>query len=94
MACDWRIGHPKSCICYTDVHQTLGHFPGPFPRILGHEPVSEIVAVAPDDTTRKGAANGASVAWSGYSVMGSVVPWFWSDFTQSETTFAARCDIG
>ena len=42
-----------SGICYTDVHQTLGHFPGPFPRILGHEPVGEIVAVAPDVTTRK-----------------------------------------
>jgi alcohol dehydrogenase len=27
-----------SGICYTDVHQTLGHLPGPFPRILGHEP--------------------------------------------------------
>jgi len=42
-----------SGICYTDVHQTLGQFPGPFPRILGHEPVGEIVAVAPDVTTRK-----------------------------------------
>ena len=42
-----------SGICYTDVHQTLGHFPGPFPRILGHEPVGEIVVVAPDVTTRK-----------------------------------------
>ena len=42
-----------SGICYTDVHLTLGHFPGPFPRILGHEPVGEIVAVAPDVTTRK-----------------------------------------
>jgi D-arabinose 1-dehydrogenase-like Zn-dependent alcohol dehydrogenase len=42
-----------SGICYTDVHQTLGHFPGPFPRILGHEAVGEIVAVAPDVTTRK-----------------------------------------
>src|SRR6266550_6717137 len=31
-----------SGICYTDVHLTLGHFPGPFPRILGHEPVGEI----------------------------------------------------
>ena len=64
-----------SGICYTDVHLTLGHFPGAFPRILGHEPVGEIVAVAPDVTTRKvgdrvgtawiqstsGAANGASV---------------------------------
>jgi alcohol dehydrogenase len=26
-----------SGICYTDVHQTLGHLPGQFPRILGHE---------------------------------------------------------
>jgi alcohol dehydrogenase len=42
-----------SGICYTDVHQTLGHLPGPFPRILGHGPVGEIVAVAPDVTTRK-----------------------------------------
>jgi alcohol dehydrogenase len=43
-----------SGICYTDVHLTLGHFPGPpFLRILGHEPVGEIVAVAPDVTTRK-----------------------------------------
>jgi dehydrogenase len=42
-----------SGICYTDVHQTLGHLPGPFPRILGHEAVGEIVAVAPDVTTRK-----------------------------------------
>lgn len=32
-----------SGICYTDVHQTNGHFPGEFPRILGHEPVGEIV---------------------------------------------------
>src|SRR5437660_8179568 len=29
-----------SGICYTDVHLTLGHFPGLFPRILGHEPVA------------------------------------------------------
>jgi alcohol dehydrogenase len=42
-----------SGICYTDVHQTLGHLPGQFPRILGHEPVGEIVAVAADVTTRK-----------------------------------------
>ena len=42
-----------SGICYTDVHLTLGHFPGLFPRILGHEPVGEIVAVAPDVSTRK-----------------------------------------
>lgn len=42
-----------SGICYTDVHQTLGRLPGQFPRILGHEPVGEIVAVASDVTTRK-----------------------------------------
>jgi alcohol dehydrogenase len=42
-----------SGICYTDVHQTLGHIPGQFPRILGHEPVGEIVAVASDVTSRK-----------------------------------------
>lgn len=42
-----------SGICYTDVHETLGHIPGEFPRILGHEPVGEIVAVAPDVTARK-----------------------------------------
>ena len=42
-----------SGICYTDVHQTVGSFPGPFPRILGHEPVGEIVAVASDVTARK-----------------------------------------
>ena len=42
-----------SGICYTDVHETLGHIPGEFPRILGHEPVGEVVAVAPDVTTRK-----------------------------------------
>ena len=42
-----------SGICYTDVHQTLGNIPGVFPRILGHEPVGEIVAVAPDVTSRK-----------------------------------------
>src|SRR5207249_10204773 len=42
-----------SGICYTDVHLTLGHFPGAFPRILGHEPVGEIAAVAPDVTTRQ-----------------------------------------
>ncbi len=34
-----------SGICYTDVHQTMGSFPGVFPRTLGHEPVGEIVTV-------------------------------------------------
>jgi alcohol dehydrogenase len=42
-----------SGICYTDVQETLGYLPGPFPRILGHEPVGEIVAVGPGTTTRK-----------------------------------------
>src|SRR5262249_22237574 len=51
-----------SGICYTDVHQTLGHLPGQFPRILGHEPAGEIVAVAPDVTTRK-VADRVGSAW-------------------------------
>jgi alcohol dehydrogenase len=42
-----------SGLCYTDVHQTNGDLPGPFPRILGHEPVGEIVAVGPGVTTRR-----------------------------------------
>ena len=42
-----------SGICYTDVHQTKGDLPGNFPRILGHEPVGEIVAVGPGVTARK-----------------------------------------
>ncbi|MFO1464111.1 MAG: alcohol dehydrogenase catalytic domain-containing protein [bacterium] len=42
-----------SGICYTDVHQTMGHLPGPFPRTLGHEPVGEVVAVGPGVTSRK-----------------------------------------
>ncbi len=42
-----------SGICYTDVHQTRGELPGPFPRTLGHEPVGEIVAVGPAVTARR-----------------------------------------
>jgi alcohol dehydrogenase len=42
-----------SGICFTDVHQTHGHLPGAFPRILGHEPAGEIVAIGPGVTTRK-----------------------------------------
>ena len=42
-----------SGICYTDVHQTLGHIPGAFPRILGHEPVGEVVAIGPGVASRK-----------------------------------------
>jgi dehydrogenase len=42
-----------SGICYTDVHQTQGNLPGDFPRVLGHEPAGDIVAVGPGVTTRK-----------------------------------------
>lgn len=42
-----------SGLCYTDVHQTKGELPGPFPRVLGHEPVGEIVAVGPGMVTRR-----------------------------------------
>src|ERR1700722_19730718 len=42
-----------SGMCYTDVHQTHGAFPGDFPRTLGHEPVGEIVAIGPGVTARK-----------------------------------------
>ena len=41
-----------SGLCYTDVHQTRGELPGDFPRILGHEPVGEIVAISPSVTMR------------------------------------------
>ncbi len=51
-----------SGICYTDVHQTLGRIPGAFPRILGHEPVGEIVAVGPGVTARK-VGDRVGVAW-------------------------------
>jgi alcohol dehydrogenase len=42
-----------SGMCYTDVHQTRGEIPSPFPRTLGHEPVGEIVAIGAGVTTRK-----------------------------------------
>jgi 2-desacetyl-2-hydroxyethyl bacteriochlorophyllide A dehydrogenase len=42
-----------SGMCYTDVHQTRGEIPSPFPRTLGHEPVGEIVAVGVGVTARK-----------------------------------------
>src|SRR6202011_192889 len=51
-----------SGVCYTDVHETLGHFPGAFPRILGHEPVGEIVSVGPGVRTRK-VGDRVGVAW-------------------------------
>jgi len=42
-----------SGICYTDVHQTRGELPGDFPRVLGHEPVGEIVELGVGVTSRK-----------------------------------------
>jgi alcohol dehydrogenase len=42
-----------SGMCYTDVHQTRGEIPSPFPRTLGHEPVGDIVAVGAGVTARK-----------------------------------------
>ncbi len=42
-----------SGLCYTDVHQTRGQFPGSFPRTLGHEPVGEIAGVGAGVTTRR-----------------------------------------
>ncbi len=42
-----------SGICYTDVHQTNGDLSGPFPRILGHEPVGDIVKVGRGADARK-----------------------------------------
>jgi alcohol dehydrogenase len=41
-----------SGLCYTDVHQALGHFGMPYPMRLGHEPVGEIVALGPGVTSR------------------------------------------
>ena len=51
-----------SGVCYADVHQTLGHLPGAFPRILGHEPVGEIVSVGPGVRTRN-VGDRVGVAW-------------------------------
>src|SRR5262249_2291342 len=42
-----------SGMCYSDVHQTRGEIPSPFPRTLGHEPVGEIVAIGAGVTARK-----------------------------------------
>jgi alcohol dehydrogenase len=42
-----------SGLCFTDVHQTNGQLPGPFPRILGHEPVGGVVAIGPGVRTRR-----------------------------------------
>jgi D-arabinose 1-dehydrogenase-like Zn-dependent alcohol dehydrogenase len=66
-----------SGICYTDVHQTRGELPGDFPRILGHEPVGEIVAVGPGVTTR----------WVGDRVG---VPWIQSSCGRCESCLRAK----
>ena len=42
-----------SGLCYTDVHITEGHLPTEFPRVLGHEPVGEIVALGVGVRTRR-----------------------------------------
>ncbi len=42
-----------SGLCYTDVHITHGMIPTEFPRVLGHEPVGEIVEVGASVTSRK-----------------------------------------
>ena len=42
-----------SGLCYTDVHITHGIIPAKFPRVLGHEPVGEIVEIGPGVTSRK-----------------------------------------
>jgi D-arabinose 1-dehydrogenase-like Zn-dependent alcohol dehydrogenase len=42
-----------SGLCYTDVHITHGVIPTNFPRVLGHEPVGEIVEIGPGVDTRR-----------------------------------------
>ncbi len=42
-----------SGLCYTDVHITHGALPTQFPRVLGHEPVGEIVEIGPGVASRK-----------------------------------------
>jgi alcohol dehydrogenase len=42
-----------SGLCYTDVHITHGMIPTEFPRVLGHEPVGEIVEVGVGVISRK-----------------------------------------
>lgn len=42
-----------SGLCYTDVYQTEGLYPGHFPQILGHEPVGEIIEVGEGVTSRR-----------------------------------------
>lgn len=42
-----------SGLCYTDVHITHGVIPTQFPRVLGHEPVGEIIEIGPGVTSRR-----------------------------------------
>ena len=42
-----------SGLCFTDVHITHGVIPTQFPRVLGHEPVGEIVEVGAGVTARR-----------------------------------------
>jgi alcohol dehydrogenase len=42
-----------SGLCYTDIHITQGMIPTQFPRVLGHEPVGEIVEVGVGVISRK-----------------------------------------
>src|SRR5208283_1010701 len=42
-----------SGLCYTDVHITHGIIPTQFPRVLGHEPVGEIVEIGAGVTSRR-----------------------------------------
>ena len=55
-----------SGICFTDVHQTRGDLPGPFPRPLGHEPAGDVVAVGSAVRTRK-VGDRVGVPWLQYS---------------------------
>lgn len=55
-----------SGICFTDVHQTRGELPGPFPRTLGHEPAGEVVAVGSAVRTRK-VGDRVGVPWIQYT---------------------------
>ncbi len=51
-----------SGLCYTDVHITHGVIPTNFPRVLGHEPVGEIVEVGAGVTSCK-AGDRVGVGW-------------------------------
>jgi alcohol dehydrogenase len=52
-----------SGLCYTDVHQALGHMGMPYPMRLGHEPVGEIVAIGAGVTSRR-IGDRVGVAWN------------------------------